>query len=698
MPQIRELMSRPPQYDILFEPIQIGPVTAKNRFYQVPHCNGMGYRDPSAAAEMRAVKAEGGWAVVCTEQTEIHPSSDINPFIELRIWDERDIPMLAKMAGRIHEFGALAGLELAYNGANGPNHYSREVPIAPTTMPVVSFTYEPLHARAMSLQDIRDLRRWHKEAALRGRKAGFDLIYVYAGHGISFLHHFLSRKFNHRTDEYGGSLTNRVRLLKEVIEETKDAVGGDCAVPCRISLDELMGSGGLEKAETEDMISMIAELPDLWDVCLAGWENDSQTSRFGEEGRQEEYFAGIKNLTSKPVVGVGRYTTPDRMASLLRSGKLDMIGCARPSIADPFLPKKIETGDVEDIRECIGCNICVTGDFLMSPIRCTQNPSMGEEWRRGWHPEYIRTKQSNDAILIVGAGPCGLEAAQMLGKRGYNVAVAEAKLRLGGRAYRESLLPGLAAWRRVADYRIQQIRKLPNVDFFLDSDISSDDLLEMDFGRVCIATGSHWRSDGVGHQSTKPIRGASHHPILTPEDLMEGKNPLGKSVVVWDDDHYYMGGVVAEKLADEGFEVCLVTSASEVSTWTKNTMEQHFIQKRLLEKEVRLCLNQCVSEVSQNCLHTSCVYTGKIDRIEADSMIFVTSRSPIDKLYLSICRRKNEWADRGLQSVSLIGDALAPATIAHAVYAGRKFAEEFDSQKLNNELVPFRREITQLIN
>ena len=691
-------MSRPQRYDILFEPVQIGPVTAKNRFYQVPHCNGMGYRDPSAVAEMRAVKAEGGWSVVCTEQTEIHYSSDINPFIELRIWDDRDVPMLAKMAERIHAHGALAGLELAYNGLNGPNHYAREVPMAPTAMPVVSFTYEPVQAREMSLEDIRDVRRWHRAAALRGRRAGFNLIYVYAGHTLGFFHHFLSRRFNQRTDEYGGPLENRVRLLKEIILDTKDAVGGDCAVPCRISLDELMGPDGLEKAETEDMIGMLAELPDLWDVCLAGWENDSQTSRFGGEGRQEKYFSDIKNLTTKPVVGVGRYTSPDRMVSLIRSGKLDLIGCARPSIADPFMPRKIEEGRLEDIRECIGCNICVSGDFIMSPSRCTQNPSMGEEWRRGWHPEYIRPKESGDPVLIVGAGPSGLEAAQMLGKRGYDVALSEARRQAGGRVTLESALPGLSAWRRVADYRLQQIQNLANVELYLDSSIDAGDVLEMDFRRVCIATGARWRRDGIGHQWTEPVPGSGEQEILTPDDILSGARPGGESVLVWDDDHYYMGGVIAELLADEGYRVSLLTGASEVSAWTRNTMEQQFIQSRLLSKNVALQLSAGLAGVSGGCAQIACIYTGNRREIETDSLVFATSRSPCDNLARSLRQRQNEWADSGLRSVTVIGDALAPATIAHAVYAGRKYAEELDARMPAPDTVPFKRELAQLMD
>jgi dimethylamine/trimethylamine dehydrogenase len=686
---------RDPRYDVLFEPVKIGPVVAKNRFFQVPHCNGMGYRDPTAHAEMRAVKAQGGWAVICTEQAEIHYSSEITPFIEARIWDDQDIPALERLVTRVHDYDALAGIELTYNGMNGPNLYSRVAPMGPTHLPVANFTADPVQARAMTAEDIANLRRWHRQAVARALRAGFDLVYVYAAHALGGIHHFLSRRYNQRTDEYGGSVENRMRLLREILEDTIEEADGRAAVACRLTVDELLGPGGLDRGEIEAILGELGELPDLWDFVLGSWEDDSVTSRFGPEGGQEEYVRGLKALTSKPVVGVGRFTSPDTMVRMVGQGILDFIGAARPSIADPFLPKKIEEGRLEDIRECIGCNICVTGDFTMSPIRCTQNPSMGEEWRRGWHPEFFRPRHADQSALVVGAGPAGLEVAQALGKRGYRVVLVEKSRQLGGRVAKEARLPGLSAWIRVLDYRESQISRLPNVEHYFESEMTAGEVFDYDFDHVAVATGSTWRADGVGRWHTHPIP-TDGIPVLTPDDLMAGTRPQANRVAVFDDDHYYMGGVLAELLRTEGYEVVLVTPGVGVSYWTVNTMEQHRIQTRLIELGVELQCSTTVVGSTGTGLRTACTFTGRERNLTADAAVFVTARLPEDRLYRDLVARRDEWNDIGLKSVRVIGDALSPGTIAAAVWEGRRYAEELEEPTDSADATPYRREVTAL--
>ena len=670
-------MPRDPRYDPLFEPIAIGPVTAPNRFYQVPHCSGMGYAMPRALARMREIKAEGGWGVVCTEYCSIHPSSDDGHYPFASLWDDDDIRAQALMAEAVHRHGALAAVELWHGGVATSNLITRALPLSPSSLPV--WAEDPVQSRAMDKADIRDLRRWHVEAAGRAVRAGFDIVYVYAGHGYLPMQ-FLSRRHNQRGDEYGGSLANRVRLLRELIEETKQAVGDRCGVAVRLAVDELLGDAGITASgEGREIVALLAELPDLWDVNIASYANDARSSRFVGEAAQESYVAFVKGVTSKPVVGVGRFTSPDTMVGQLRRGILDLIGAARPSIADPFLPNKIKEGRVEDIRECIGCNVCIASNSSAAPLRCTQNPTMGEEWRRDWHPEKIAGKSSEASVLIVGAGPAGLECARALGQRGYQVHLAEATRELGGRVVREAALPGLAEWIRVRDYRVGQIGRMPNVTLYRESCLTAEQVLEFGFDHVVVATGARWRGDGVGRNHPFPVIDPQGPLALTPDDVMDGLR-LESPVVVFDDDHGYLGGVVAEKLRRDGRDVTLVTPAGSVSIWTEYSLEQPFIQRRLLELGVRIVTAQGLAGFDGKRLALSCVYTGEPSELPCRALVLVTARLPDDGLYQVLGAAPERLVAAGIKSLRRIGDCEAPGTIAAAVYGGHRYARELDAR------------------
>lgn len=658
-----------PRYARLFETVRIGPKTAPNRFYQTPHASGMGWRAPKASAALRGLKAEGGWGVVSTEYCSIHPSSDDFPFGYLSLWDEDDVRALSHTAEAIHQHGSLAAVELWHGGFHANNRLTREPLLSPSGQRAKFI--QPMGARAMDKADIALFRNWQKEAAARARRAGFDIVYVYAGHDYLPLQ-FLSARTNRRVDEYGGSLANRTRLIAEMIQVTREAVKDDCAVALRLAVDELHGPKGItHDGEARDIVAMLAELPDLWDVNVAGaLGNDSKSARFSDEGFQEDYVSFVKKLTTKPVVGVGRFTSPDMMMSQLRRGILDLIGAARPSIADPFLPQKIKEGREDEIRECIGCNICRAANNESIPIRCTQNPTMGEEWRRQWHPEKIAPKRSDKSVLVIGGGPAGLECALALGRRGHQVALAEASRELGGRVLAEARLPGLSSWIRVRDHRQHMIDKLSNVTVYRESRMDAADVEGFGADHVVVATGSSWRRDAIGGIGEEPVDLPASDMILTPSEI-DHLPRSAKTVLIYDDDHYAVGSALAEMLKSRGHDVTYVTPAPIVSSWTQMTDEQGFIQARLMAMDVRLVLSHRLTGWDGNMPRFACVYSARAMALPCDALLLVTGRLPDDALYRALA------ASLPAGTVSAIGDCHAPSHIADAVFAGHRFAREF---------------------
>ena len=685
-PMSQSTARRDPRYDILFEPVAIGPVTARNRFYQVPHCNGSGYQYPRTAAAMRAMKAEGGWGVVNTEWCSIHPSADTAATGCSRLWTDADVRQNRIMTDAIHAHGALAGCELSHSGLTSHNLYSRLPTLAPSVRPKSARDF-PGNAVAMTLDDIRNLRRWHRTAVRRAIAAGFDIITLYASHGITAFTDFLSPVLNQRSDGYGGSLENRARLLREMLDEVMDEAGGRIAVGLRFGLAERARCGAID-TDGQAVIEMLAEVPDLWDVNV-GEGADMLTSRFRSEGWQEDTVGFVKSLTTKPVVGVGRFTSPDTMAAMVKRGVLDLIGAARPSIADPFLPLKVQEGRPEDIRECIGCNICLASNQLTAPIRCTQNPTMSEEWRRGWHPEKIALRRSEGSVLVVGGGPAGLEAARAAGARGYRVTLAEATRELGGHLNRVTRLPGLSEWVRVRDWRLGQIEKLPNIEIFRESRLTAVDVLEMGFDHVIIATGAKWRRDGVGISNLSPIAGHGRDHVYSPDDIMSDA-VLHSPIVIFDDDPYVIGGAIAEKLAKQGHDVTIVTPHAQVSSWAQFTYDIGAVHRRLVDNGVRMITARNLVDIGTTLVTVQGLYGEDRVDLPASSVVMVTMRDADNALMQDLETKRAAGSAGKLKSLVSIGDCRAPGLLSEAVFTGHEAARLLDEPDRTD--APFRME------
>ena len=669
------------RYKILFEPVEIGPKVAKNRFYQVPHAMGAGNDMPNTRAAKRGIKAEGGWGVVNTGYCSIHPSSDDRPLPFARLWSEEDIASHVPMIEAVHEHDALAGIEFFHGGAYTANRHTRMPPISPSGIQQKVSELMDMHLTApkvMDKKDIKDLIQWHLIATERAIQAGFDIIYCYAGMGF-LPYHFLHPTFNNRSDEYGGSLENRSRLMRELISEMKEVAGDRAAIAVRMSTDELLTfKSESSESEAHEFFEINGEFPDLWDIKMSSWFKECPSGRFAESGHMEPYNSFVKKLTSKPVVGVGWFTSPDIMAKQINDGILDFVGAARASIADPFLPNKLKEGREDDIRECIGCNICASCYNQGIPVRCTQNPSMGEEWRRGWHPEKIKSKSSDNSVLVIGGGPAGLEATLSLARRGYSVAIADSNKELGGRINMESKLPGMTSYKRVVDYRVNQINQLNNVDVFLDNTLSPDDVLELGFDHVVTATGSTWQPSIMDEKSA-PVLIDKTDTIITPEDVLNGCE-LKSPVIIFDFDYYYMGGLMAEYIKDLGHKVTIITPFDKVSPWSFNSNEIDEIQLRLLEKDIRVFTQNRIITVEDSSVKTIHKVSHEETDIDRGSLVLVGYRKQNDSLYSDLNSRKADLSSSGIKSLQNIGDSNAPGAVVHAVYAGHLYANTFDQE------------------
>src|SRR3984893_13406823 len=683
-------MARDPKYNILFEPIRLGPKTMKNRFYQIPHCNGFGSEKPLSQAFFRSMKAEGGYGACCTEYCSISPESDDTHRVSARLWDDDDVKNLSVMCDMLHGYGALAAAELWYGGPPAPCLEARCVPGPPSQIPS---DFEHLtYPKQMDKDDIRAVQKMYVDAAKRARTAGFDIVYVYGSH--SYLpQQFLTPYYNKRTDEYGGSFVNRARFWRETIEQVKDAVGHDTAIAVRMSCDMFMGEPGTQlERDCLPFVELVDDIVDVWDINVSGiseWGEDATPSRFYPSGRMLPWQQAVKKVSKKPVLGVGRFTNPDLMIEAINGGKLDIIATCRPSISDPFLPKKIDEGRLDDIRECIGCNICISRwEIGGPPVIWTQNATAGEEYRRGWHPEkFTKAKNADNDVLVIGAGPAGMECAMILGKRGMRrVHLVEAPHDLRGTMRWIPQLPGLGEWKRFVDYRKIQLSKLANIEVHTGTRLTAEAIRDYGAEIVVIATGARWSGDGLNAVTHEPIPGADAAlpHVLTPEQIMlSGKRPPGRRVGAYDCEGYFMAPGLAGKVRGEGYEVEIVTVLDTISPHSDETLEGPQLRQQLHDAGVKMQSNISLDAVNAGTLH--CSSFGDQVEIEADAVVLVTQRLSNEALYLDLRSSGAGLRAAGVEALYRIGDCLAPRLLADVSFDGHRLGREIDS---DNPAIP----------
>ena len=297
---------------------------------------------------------------------------------------------------------------------------------------------------------------------------------------------------------------------------------------------------------------------------------------------------------------------------------------------------------------------------------------MGEEWRKDWHPEHMNAGRSEARVLIVGSGPAGLEAARGLGKRGYHVTLAEKDRQLGGRVTREARLPGMSEYVRVRDHRVYLLQQMPNVDIFLESELSAEDVVEIGADHVAIATGATWRTELYNGSGYVDIA-ADGAKVFTPDDIMDGHLPEEGPVIVFDADGYYMGCAVAEQIRSSGLPVTFVTSSDSVAPWAAHTAERWHMRSRLLELGITVITAHAMRRFDGREVELRCGYSDADRTVPAASLVLVSQRRSNDDLYQKLAEREDLPF-----TLKRIGDCNAPHIIAQAVYAGHRYARELE--------------------
>ena len=700
-------MAKDPKYDPLFEPIQIGPKTLKNRFWQTPQCNGAGTIRPGTQGRHRGMKAEGGWGAVSTEACSIAPHTENDPMVVSTLWDDDDVTNLRYMCDEIHKHGSLAAVELLHAGISHGGLGTRESGMSPTQ--ASSPFSMGVYTHEMDEDDIRWVQSLYVDAVKRAIQAGFDVTYLYASHGL-LPAQFLSPYYNKRTDKYGGCLENRMRFLLETLELMREAADGQAAIAIRFAVDQFLGPDGLqawdEPVKFAEKVTSEG-LTDVWDLNLgtfAEWGEDAGPSRFYKTNHERPFTKFVKEVVNVPVLNVGRLTNPDDMLEVITSGQADIIGAARPSISDPFLPNKIEEGRLDDIRECIGCNQCISRWERGVAMVCTQNPAANEEYRRGWHPENFDQTENPCSVLVVGAGPAGLECARVLGMRGYDVHLVEAEKDVGGHLKEVIRYPGLSEWGRLITYREGQLAKLKNVEVHTGTGIlDAQQVLEYGADKVVLSTGFHWSETGFNFVSMEPIPGADAAlpQFCTPEQVMAGKT-IGKNVLVLDGDGYFTGVSIAEFIANQGKQVSIATPYHVVAQLCEFTLESPNLLRMMHAKKIKAYTGSWVESCELNGTSVNArlfnLYRDGVERtstpgpnvpprelgtdveeLSFDTVVLATSRHSNNSLYTELKARQDEWAGEEIEAIYQAGDGYSPRLISETVFDGHRLAREFDS-------------------
>jgi mycofactocin system FadH/OYE family oxidoreductase 2 len=646
----------------VFSPLQIGSVTVENRILSSAHLTHLAENGlwTDGHLEYYLTKARGGIGLIVTGAQSVQrwnrprlPLGDMdNPFVAGQ--PER----YRRVIDAVHQHGTRIFAQLAHGGRQNWDAFAAMEPLiapSPVACPVVGHV-----PKEMEPEDIDRLIDDFADAARIMHESGFDGVEVHCAYGY-LLTEFLTPTTNRRTDEYGGSLENRMRLPVAIVRRVREAVGPDMVVGVRMPGDEYV-DGGLT-VEDAQQIAVAFEATGLIDYLsiTAGTYTNIQSMdvpMYVPLGYNRHLAAAIKDEVDLPVMVAGRIKDPEMAENTIAEGQADMVAMTRATIADPDLPRKMEEGREEEIRNCIACNQRCLGNLALGlPVGCTVNPVAGREYDPFWaEPQPAEPARR---VLIIGGGPAGCEAARVLAERGHRVTIVDAGDELGGQLLTVQKASGREEWQDVNRYHARQLERL-DVDVRLNTIADVSLVLDSGADTVIVATGSKPRTNPWDH--LPPLDGVE--TARNVRDVLNHTVDIGERVVVYAGDNHIQGLTTADTLLDRGKDVTVVIP-QEVPGKLAEAQTTWALMTRLGAKGVAgVEMLTAVTAFGAGVVSCLNLLTGRTFDLPCDAVVSSFGGIADDDLYFQL---KGKVAD-----LRRIGDCVAPRTADTAIYDGGK--------------------------